>query len=194
MLFGEEGERAAALCFLGNEPFLFERLDVVVDGAEGAKAEVLLNVAIARTMFLFGDIAFDKIDNFSLPFREPFHIVTIYMRNKILVVESDAEAREQLEQMLQEVLEAGGELFFTQNREDALAIIAKEQPAIVFLDPRLVGGDLAVWKREGVHLVVTGEAKRDGADFLARPFEVEQVVEKCHLYLSAEPVPPILPM
>ena len=63
------------------------------------------------------------------------------MRNKILIVDINKEDREQKKMILQEVVDAGGELFFADNREDGLTILRKEQPQLVFLDPALAGDE-----------------------------------------------------
>ena len=47
------------------------------------------------------------------------------MRNKILIVDANQEDREQLEDILKEIVDAGGELFFADNRADGLEILKK---------------------------------------------------------------------
>ena len=119
------------------------------------------------------------------------------MRNKILVVESDLAAREQLENILQEIVEEGGELFFTDKREDALAIVKKERPAVVLLASNLMGESKATWIQEGVRVILTlprGVSDSSGEESLSKPFRPNQVLEKCREYLNREAVPPIPPM
>ena len=119
------------------------------------------------------------------------------MRNKILVVERDGAAREQLETILQEIVEEGGELIFTQKQEDALEIIKKQHPPIVFLEFRLAEENREAWNWKGVHIILTyprGKVALAGAEHLFKPFRPHQVLEKCREYLSREFVPPSPPM
>ncbi len=119
------------------------------------------------------------------------------MRNKILVVERDAAAREQLEVILQEIVEEGGELIFTQKQEDALEIIKKQHPPVVLLESKLAEEDRGAWNLEGVHVILTyprGTTAPAGSTHLFKPFKAHQVLEKCREYLSREFVPPIPPM
>jgi DNA-binding response OmpR family regulator len=119
------------------------------------------------------------------------------VRNKILIVDANAEDREQLEQILQEIVEEGGELFFADKREDGLAILKKERPPLVFLDAPFVGEDKGVWEHEGVHLILMlqkSEARQTKEDFVLKPFKRHQVLEKCHAVLHKEPSAPIPPM
>ena len=119
------------------------------------------------------------------------------MRNKILVVERDVAAREQLETILQEIVEEGGELIFTQKQEDALEIINKQHPPIVFLESRLAEEDREAWNLEGVHVILTyprGTTAPADTSHLIKPFRAHQVIEKCREYLSQEFVPPTPPM
>ncbi|MFC2049438.1 hypothetical protein ACFLR2_02040 [Chlamydiota bacterium] len=118
------------------------------------------------------------------------------MRNKILVVESDASACEELDTILQKIVEEGGELIFTHKREDALALLKKECPAVVLLDHTL-RGERADWVLEGVHIILTlpqGATVPNAEEHLFKPFNASQVLEKCREYLSREVVPPIPPM
>ncbi|MCC5831858.1 MAG: hypothetical protein JJU12_02300 [Chlamydiales bacterium] len=119
------------------------------------------------------------------------------MRNKVLIVDSDSGVRQQLEQILQEVVEDGGELFFADKREDGLAIIAKEHPQLVFLDAPFVGKDEDEWMKEGVHLVIMRD-RRDtqhkSEDFVLKPLRSHQILEKCRGALKRESAPPIPPM
>src|SRR5262245_10011545 len=98
------------------------------------------------------------------------------MRNKILIVSAQAEDREQLEQILQEIVDEGGELFLTEKREDGLAIFNKEQPLLIFLDSALVGkeGD---WMHREAHIILLGskkELQQKSEDFLIKPFKHQQ--------------------
>jgi DNA-binding NtrC family response regulator len=107
------------------------------------------------------------------------------VRNKILIVDANMQDREQLEQILQEIVEEGGELFFVDKREDGLAILKKEHPQLVFLENSFLGDDEKAWIQEGVHLVFMHEIK---------PFETTKVLEKCRSVLHKMPAVQIPPM
>lgn len=119
------------------------------------------------------------------------------MRNKVLIVDSDPKEREKLEQILQEVVEEGGELFFADKKEDGLALIAKEHPQLVFLDTRHIGENEDEWVERGVHIVIMrarNEPHQKSEDFVLKPLKAHQVLEKCREVLKAEPSPHIPPM
>lgn len=119
------------------------------------------------------------------------------MRNKVLIVDADPKDRQQLEHILQEVVEEGGELFFAGKREEGLAILVKEHPQLVFLDTQLVGENEDEWIEKGVHIVVMcerNEPHQRSEDFVIKPLKSHQVLEKCRAVLGKESVPPIPPM
>jgi DNA-binding response OmpR family regulator len=118
------------------------------------------------------------------------------MRNKILIVDANVEDREQLEQMLQEIVEEGGELFFTEKREEGVAILKKEHPQLVFLDATLIG-EKSAWMHEGIHVIFMQrkhDIQQKNEDFLLKPFTRYQVLEKCRAVLHKEPAAQIPPM
>lgn len=105
------------------------------------------------------------------------------MRKKVLIVDANQRERDKFEKILRIIVEEGGELFFADKKEDGLALIAKERPQIVFLDPTLKGEDESLWKKEGVHLVI-----------MNKPFKVNQVLETCRSVLGREVAAPLPPM
>jgi hypothetical protein len=116
--------------------------------------------------------------------------------NKILIVSMRLEEREQLEQILQEVIEEGGELLFADRREEALEIVTKEHPQLVFVDNDLAGNKQD-WINEGTYVVWMGlahELPEVGEDRLVKPFVPRQVLDKCHLALNKEPSVEMPPM
>lgn len=118
------------------------------------------------------------------------------MRNKILIVDANKEDREQLETILQEVVNAGGELFFADNREDGLAILKKELPRLVFLDV-LLAGDTQSWTQDNVQVIFMcskHEQNQVSEAFIVKPLKRHPILEKCRAFLSTEPVSPIPPM
>ncbi len=119
------------------------------------------------------------------------------MRNKVLIVDANLQERQELEQILQEVVDEGGMLFFAEKREDGLAIIAKEHPQLVFLDTHLVGENEDEWVEKGVYIVVMrarNEPHQKSEDFVLKPLKTHQVLEKCRIALGKESAPPLPPM
>lgn len=120
----------------------------------------------------------------------------LFMRNKILIVDANNEDREQLENILQEIVDAGGELFFADNREVGLAILKKEQPQLVFLDAFLAGDENS-WIHENVQVILMCSKHalhQTSEDFVVKPLKRHPVLEKCRAFLSTGPVSPIPPM
>lgn len=117
------------------------------------------------------------------------------MINKILIVDSNEKERSQLEKILQEVIQKGGEIIIAEKREDGLAIIERDHPQLVFLDARILG-DKKEWELKGVHIVVMrgkNEEQLPDEDSILKPFKAQQVLEKCHAFLSNEP-PAFIPL
>lgn len=118
------------------------------------------------------------------------------MRNKILIVDDNANDRDELEQILQEIVEEGGELFFTEKREEGIAILKKEHPQLVFLEANLVGEKNA-WIHTGVHVILMqskNDLQQTTGDFLLKPLKRYQVLSKCRAILEKKPAVQIPPM
>lgn len=116
------------------------------------------------------------------------------MQNKILILDSDPKVLQLIEQMLEEVVQAGAELFLTRRAGDALIILKRECPQLIFVDQALMGQEKGMWHQTGVHVVFTGDAAIAGEDCLVKPFNASQVLERCHRYLNQEAVRPMPPM
>jgi hypothetical protein len=118
------------------------------------------------------------------------------LRNKILVVEHEEADRVELESILQEVIEEGGELIFSQKKEEALEILHKQHPIIVLIESKYIEEDPQAWHVEGVHIILIYPhgAKACNQEHIFKPFNPHQILEKCSEYLSREFVPPIPPM
>lgn len=119
------------------------------------------------------------------------------MRNKILVVDADKEERRELENILAEIVEAGGEIFFADKRGDGLEILKNERPQLVFLDASLVGENEDEWILEGVQIIVMRdkhETDQKSEDFVVKPLKAHQILEKCQQSLSRESASRIPPM
>lgn len=56
------------------------------------------------------------------------------MEKKILIVDDESHIRMLIEQTLEDLEDEGVELLFAENGEQALALIKKEEPNLVFLD------------------------------------------------------------
>jgi len=56
------------------------------------------------------------------------------MEKKILIVDDESHIRMLIEQTLEDLEDEGVELLFAENGEEALALIEKEAPNLVFLD------------------------------------------------------------
>jgi DNA-binding response OmpR family regulator len=56
------------------------------------------------------------------------------MEKKILIVDDESHIRMLIEQTLEDLEDEGVELLFAENGEEALALIKKEAPNLVFLD------------------------------------------------------------
>lgn len=119
------------------------------------------------------------------------------MRNKVLIVDANAKDRNELEQILQEVVDEGGEIFFAEKKEEGITIVKKERPQLVFLDTGLIGENEEEWVWEGVHVVVMrsrNDKQQKSEDFVLKPLKRHQILEKCRATLAKETAPPIPPM
>lgn len=120
------------------------------------------------------------------------------MRNKILIVGGSAREKSTLEEILQEIVEEGGELFFTDKREEGMTLLHKENPQLVFLDVSLIGKDVHSWSSEGSHIILMGHPNElqhhPESDYLMKPLKPRQVLEKCRICLGHEPIsqPPLM--
>ena len=118
------------------------------------------------------------------------------MRNKILIVDSHKKDRRELEQIFQGIVRNGGELFFASCRGEALEILTKEHPQLVFLDIALVGKDEEVWVKTGAYIVLICSKDRlqeRSEDFIVKPFDADQVLEKCQGVLDLDHLSPQMP-
>lgn len=119
------------------------------------------------------------------------------MRNKVLIIGTNKKESEELETILHEIVEEGGELFFTDSVEDGWTILKKERPQIILLDELLVSDDPKIWEQEGGHLIIMQkkhERISHDEDFVYKPFRSHQVLEKCRASLGKEPVAQLPPM
>ncbi|MFK7814132.1 MAG: response regulator transcription factor [Maribacter sp.] len=77
------------------------------------------------------------------------------MNKKLLIVDDEAHIRMLIEQTLEDLEDEGVELLFAENGAEALEIIQKEEPNLVFLDvmmPKMNGMEVCQKVKKELHL------------------------------------------
>ncbi len=77
------------------------------------------------------------------------------MNKKLLIVDDEAHIRMLIEQTLEDLEDDGVELLFAENGEEALELIKKEEPDLVFLDvmmPKMNGMEVCQKVKKVLHL------------------------------------------
>jgi two-component system, OmpR family, alkaline phosphatase synthesis response regulator PhoP len=118
------------------------------------------------------------------------------MARKLLIVDDEIYIRSLLEQTLEELQDSGIEILTADNGSDALDIIQREKPDLVFLDvmmPRMSGFDVckavkATADTAGVYVVMLtakGQEfdKQKGSEvgantYMTKPFDPDEVLTK----------------
>ncbi len=118
------------------------------------------------------------------------------MEQKLLIVDDEAHIRMLLEQTLEELEDEGVNFFSAQNGEEALEIIQKENPELVFLDvmmPKMNGMEVCrrvkkELKLDKVFIVLLTAKGQEldrqkgqevGADlYMTKPFDPEVILSK----------------
>jgi two-component system alkaline phosphatase synthesis response regulator PhoP len=126
------------------------------------------------------------------------------MSRSVLIVDDEQHIRLLIEQTLEDLLDEGVELFTAADGDEALAAIAAQRPALVFLDvmmprrsglevTRAVRGDLGLTDVHIVLLTAKGQAHdldegmAAGADrYLTKPFDPDELLAIAHEVLGAE--------
>ena len=126
------------------------------------------------------------------------------MEQKILIVDDEAHIRMLIAQTLEELEDEGVNFFSAENGEEALEIIRKENPQLVFLDvmmPKMNGmevcrrvkKELALDKVFIVLLTAKGQeldrqkGQEVGADlYMTKPFDPEMILKKAREVLGLE--------
>jgi DNA-binding response OmpR family regulator len=126
------------------------------------------------------------------------------MTQKILIVDDEAHIRTLIEQTLEELEDEGVEFLTAENGEDALEIIHKEKPILVFLDvmmPKMNGMEVCrkVKKDLGMTdvfiILLTAKGQEldrqkgldVGADvYMTKPFDPEVLLTKAKQVLGLE--------
>ena len=115
---------------------------------------------------------------------------------KILIADDEKYIRLLLEQALEEITDQGVELLLAVNGHEALDMIRKEKPELVFLDlmmPKLTGIEVcdAVKNkldiRDSYIVILTAKCQagdmqqglKIGADaYMSKPFDLDEIIEK----------------
>lgn len=118
------------------------------------------------------------------------------MGSKILVVDDEAHITQLIEQTLEELEDKGVQLLIATNGEEALEIIEKEKPQLVFLDvmmPKVNGFEVCntvknEWKVTNIYIIMLTakgqeldreKGKEVGADmYITKPFDPDALYDK----------------
>ena len=118
------------------------------------------------------------------------------MASKILVVDDEAHITQLIEQTLEDLEDNGVELLIAKNGEEALEIIEKEKPQLVFLDvmmPKVNGFEVCntvknEWKMTNIYVIMLTakgqeldkeKGKEVGADmYITKPFDPDALYDK----------------
>jgi DNA-binding response OmpR family regulator len=116
------------------------------------------------------------------------------MEQKLLIVDDEAHIRMLIEQTLEDLEDEGVELLFAENGEQALELIKKEEPNLVFLDvmmPKMNGMEVCYKVKKELHLshvyIILLTAKGQevdrqkgldmGADrYMTKPFDPDEML------------------
>lgn len=96
------------------------------------------------------------------------------MKQKILILYKDQKEKDNLEEILSELVEKGVEIFFTDSTSNALEISTSEKPQLILIDPSFEGFT--------------------GATILVKPLNKEQILSICLKSLDLSEVVQELPM
>ena len=116
------------------------------------------------------------------------------MEQKLLIVDDEAHIRMLIEQTLEDLEDEGVEFLFAENGEQALELIKKEEPNLVFLDvmmPKMNGMEVCYKVKKELHLshvyIILLTAKGQevdrqkgldmGADrYMTKPFDPDEML------------------
>lgn len=125
------------------------------------------------------------------------------MAQKLLIVDDEAHIRMLIEQTLEDLEDEGVELLFAENGEQALELIQKEEPNLVFLDvmmPKMNGMEVCHKVKKELNLshvyIILLTAKGQevdrqkglemGADrYMTKPFDPDEMLEVAEEILKA---------
>ncbi len=118
------------------------------------------------------------------------------MHSKILVVDDEAHITQLIEQTLEDLEDQGVQLLIATNGEEALEIIEKEKPQLVFLDvmmPKVNGFEVCntiknEWNITDIYVIMLTakgqeldkeKGKEAGADlYITKPFDPDALYDK----------------
>ena len=116
------------------------------------------------------------------------------MIKKLLIVDDEAHIRMLIEQTLEDLEDEGVELLFAENGEEALQVIERERPNLVFLDvmmPKMSGMEVCYkvkkeLKIENVYIILLTAKGQEvdrqkglemGADrYMTKPFDPDEMI------------------
>ncbi len=125
------------------------------------------------------------------------------MAQKLLIVDDEAHIRMLIEQTLEDLEDEGVELLFAENGEQALELIQKEEPNLVFLDvmmPKMNGMEVChkvkkELKLSHVYIILLTAKGQEvdrqkglemGADrYMTKPFDPDEMLEVAEEILKA---------
>lgn len=105
------------------------------------------------------------------------------MQKKILIATVRIDDFERLEEILKPFLDGGGEILFVQSRQEALVLAKELKPQLLLVDQSLVGNKKE-WAQSALVLIGEKEHATAGPDYLERPLQADQVLERCRKVLG----------
>lgn len=99
------------------------------------------------------------------------------MSKKILIVSADPEEKMHLDKALSSVVEEGGELFFAGVKQEALDLIEREHPQLLFLEESFLEEE-SFWKKKCPHVFFLCKKRAETEnkkDCLFKPFKERQI-------------------
>ncbi len=118
--------------------------------------------------------------------------------NKLLILVPEEKERLHLAQMLDTFIEEGGEIFFADTPTQALEIIEREKPKLLFIEENVIDNDHPLWKRENLCIALIARMKREkypAKTVLFKPLQQTKVVEVCEkVFGKGTPHPSLPPM